>query len=100
MPDVQGGPAALGAGVDIRYIPLLWRSLEDNRMDGHPTPLIVSVTNEELKALLAVDHGALDNILKNKIRPTFLQQQKHGWPCSPHPIRYPGVNIRVNVRRL
>jgi len=46
-------------------------------MDGHPTPLIVSVTNEELKALLAVDHGALDNILKNKIHPTFLQQKKH-----------------------
>ena len=76
MPDVQGGPAALGADVDIRYVPLLWRSLDDDQISEDPNPTTISVTNEDLRALLAVDHGVLDDILRNKIRPAFLQQQR------------------------
>ena len=44
-------------------------------MSEDPTPIIVSVTNEELNALLAVDHGVLDDILRDKIRPALLQQR-------------------------
>jgi hypothetical protein len=62
--------------VDLNYVPLLWKSLDDDRVSEVPTPIIVSVTNEELKALRAVNHGVLDDILTNKIRPAFLQQQQ------------------------
>ena len=56
-------------------------ALDDDQMGGDPTPIIISVTNEESKALLAVDHGVLDDILRNKISPAFLQQpeQLRGW---------------------
>lgn len=61
--------------VNLRYVPLLWKSLHEDQMSEDPTPIIVSVTNEELNALLAVDHGVLDDILRDKIRPALLQQR-------------------------
>ena len=77
MSGAQSGTGALGvSNVDIRYVPLLWRSLDDDQIREDPSPNIISVTNEELRALLAADHGVLDDILRNKIRPAFLQQQR------------------------
>ena len=62
--------------VNLRYVPLLWKSLHEDQMSEDPTdPIVVSVTNEELNALLAFDHGVLDDILRDKIRPAFLQQR-------------------------
>ena len=61
--------------VNLRYVPLLWKSLHEDQMSEDPTPIVVSVTNEELNALLAFDQGVLDVILRDKIRPAFLQQR-------------------------
>ena len=61
--------------VNLRYVPLLWKSLHEDQMSEDPTPIVVSVTNEELNALLAFDQGVLDDILRDKIRPAFLQQR-------------------------
>ena len=71
--NVQSG----SSNVDVNYVPLLWRSLDDDQIREDPSPIgIISVTTEELRALLAADHGVLDDILMNKIRPAFLQQQQ------------------------
>ena len=70
--NVQSG----SSNVDVNYVPLLWRSLDDDQIREDPSPIIISVTTEELRALLAADHGVLDEILMNKIRPAFLQQQR------------------------
>ena len=77
MSGAQSGTGALGvSNVDIHYVPLLWRFLDDDQIREDPSPNIISVTNEELRALLAADHGVLDDLLRNKIRPAFLQQQR------------------------
>ena len=77
MSGAQSGTGALGVSdVDIRYVPLLWRSLDDDQIREDPSPIIISVTTEELRALLAADNGVLNDILMNKIRPAFLHQQR------------------------
>ena len=56
MSGAQSGTGALGvSNVDIRYVPLLWRFLDDDQIREDPSPNIISVTNEELRALLAAD---------------------------------------------
>ena len=63
------------SNVNLHYVPLLWKSLNEDQISEDPTPIVVSITNEELEALLALNHGVLDDILTNRIRPVLLQQQ-------------------------